>query len=128
MTTVYATREAGGWTLEFAYDATVVATIKATVPASRRSWDSVERQWWVAGPYLDVVRRALGARCTWIVVGGSTPPTVGLEDAFVVLLDALPPTMRTTVKRALLRAVHPDVGGDHMVSAALNRAVERVAA
>ncbi len=44
-----------------------------------------------------------------------------LADAFVGVFSLLPPTLRPAVKRALVRAVDPDTGGDTVVMQSLNR-------
>jgi hypothetical protein len=53
-----------------------------------------------------------------------TTPARSLIDALAGLRDALPPELRRPVRRALVRVLHPDHGGNHEAMVALNRTWE----
>lgn len=48
-----------GWWLHLTFDADGVERLKATVPASQRTWDEEKKRWWVAESATDAVLKVV---------------------------------------------------------------------
>ena len=132
-TITYQDDHRGGYEIRFQYDPDLVSLMKTMIPSAGRSWDPTNKCWHIKQYYLARLKQNTPLH-TWINLEpepepeppprtSNKPPTT-LQQAFVNLFEALTPTMRKPVKQALLKAVHPDTGGDHETAVALNAALE----
>jgi hypothetical protein len=138
-TTIYCERGPSGAWISFAFNRQLVDIIKAVVPPRERSYHPEERSWWIDDPWVarltSAVNRAMENSVAWVGIEPdcppprpkSPPPPINLETAFVNLFQSLPPALVRPMKVAILKVVHPDMGGDHASAVALNAALERVA-
>lgn len=129
--------DGGGYHVKFAYDPDLVAIIK-TIPSSQRSWDPDAKLWWVHKFSFAGLRRTVDQSLPgtiWVNTGEPEDdpppkppprprPAANLEAAFSDLFRLLPTPLVKPVKVALLHAVHPDHGGDHETTIALNAALQ----
>jgi hypothetical protein len=109
----------------FAYDPTVVDTIKSTVPAFLRSWNPVRREWRILEPvYAAELARVLrGAGYT--IVGLDPPHPTGRSDSAGwarSVFARVGPARAPLAYKLLSRVCHPDHGGDHQLQLELNQA------
>ena len=114
-------RHGGDYAVRFAYDATLVAIVKA-VPACARSWDPARKLWFVAGGYAEQVAHDMAA-LGYLIVG--LKPIGGDQTEWARALFARVGHARAgPVFRSLSRILHPDNGatGDAQLQRELNAA------
>lgn len=110
----WAQRHADHAELHFPYNAAAVAAIKACVPYTARSWNPDGKSWIVREPYVDSALRTVSRVVGQLDVADLRPPklsTGSSVDWASALFAALPENLRTPVYRALLKVLHPDIGG-----------------
>jgi hypothetical protein len=121
MTTVrFTARGSRHYTVNFPYDAAVVAMIK-TVPSHARTYEPDTKTWTVQADYAQVLDNDLrGIGCT----------VIGIEqtnDWAKTLLNAVGPDRADAVVRALSKVLHPDnPNGDAELQRQLNTARDEI--
>jgi hypothetical protein len=114
----------------FPYSASAVAALKESIPWECRRWDKVARHWTVDEPYVADAVTLMRARFGSIDIAdlrSARRPPRGADPAdwADALLAALPEHLREPAYRALLRVLHPDVGGDTRLTQRLNDVFRR---
>ena len=129
MTTVVITRSGTGWMLRSGYDPRIPPVCKEV----GGRWSSEARAWRFSS-LLQAQQVAGRLRFSGIDVVDEFPTTtttrstaVTLNVAFEQLFGVLPAPVREKTYKALVRALHPDAGGDLVTCQALTSAWERVA-
>ncbi|GJN99526.1 hypothetical protein NJB18091_30110 [Mycobacterium marinum] len=108
MTAVAFTPAAGRYSVRFAYDAGIVALIKATVPGRARSWSAQERTWYVDTDWAGLLAAEL-VRYGHNVSGLSDKPSNTSTDTWAAqMFKAVGPQRIPAVHRALTKVLHPD--------------------
>jgi hypothetical protein len=129
MTAVMFTAGPDGHVVRFAYDPTVVAAIKATVPSYARAWRPATRTWLIDPSWAPVLADTL--RCYGHTVTGLDDRRRGDRqcdcggdtDWARTLFPRVGPTRYGPVFRALSRVLHPDTAsGDVRLQRELNTA------
>ena len=107
--------------VRMAYDAAVVAAVKAAVPQWGRSYDPRSKTWLIDAAYVTSVIKLLRSRygaANVQVIGQDREP--GRADWAAQLFERLPQRLREPAYKALIRVVHPDLNGDGRVCQELN--------
>jgi hypothetical protein len=129
MTTVMFTPSPDGHIVRFAYDPTIVATIKQTVPSYARAWRPATRTWLIDSGWASVLADTL--RVLGHTVTGLDDPRrddrrcdCGGDAGWArALFRRVGPTRAGLVFRALSRILHPDTDtGDTQLQRELNAA------
>jgi len=116
--------------IHFRYAPAVVAFIKDTVPPRYRSYDPASKTWTVpndfADPILARLRRAFGFHQVQLIDHSDTATAAGqpIAEWASQLFTALPTHLREPVYRALVKILHPDIGGDGRMAQQLNDAYQ----
>ena len=131
MKLVAITRHGHTATVEFAYDAELLAIIR-NVPG--RHWVANRKRWTVPAEQINGCAALFHeAGCTVTVDGAVwTPPAQhsgSVPSSRVELLnrmfEAIPDRLVSPTHRALIRVWHPDTGGDHALAQDLNQVWSR---
>jgi hypothetical protein len=125
MTTVLFTRDGARYTLQFAYDRTVVDLLKATVPPHARSWSKTTKTWSVSVDWcrpLAATMRNIG--CTVIGLDDARQQTHEGASWARSIFRAVGAGRVAAVHRALTKVLHPDNAetGSHELQRQLNQA------
>lgn len=131
----------GRATVRFDYDPRMVAAIKRLVPSHHRSYNPGTKEWAFSWWYQEDVKQAFiriemddefaasegyaHQQRQQARTSASNAP-VALVDAFTSLFQLLPAGLAPKARTALVRALHPDTGGDLEAAKALNIAWDRV--
>lgn len=111
----------------FPYNATLVESLKTTVPAMARRWDKDEKSWWVLEAYQELVVDLLEEYCDVSVrsnrVEGEEQPAV--DGIFEALFSKLPARLQAKVYKGLSTLLHPDKEGDAVLMVELNNTWDR---
>lgn len=112
--------------LHFAYNPGLVAALKHAVPWTARRWHPDVKCWTVEEPFVDKALHLIEPVQVHDLRQPSTAPRPPSASPWAqVLHDALPERFRQPVYRAVLRVLHPDVGGDTQLAQELNDAFRR---
>lgn len=115
--------------VSFRYDPEVIGLIK-TLPVWGRRWNPETKEWTVRESFTSELIGLLEFAGHRVLVTGARaapPPRLAPrgETWADALLDAVGPQRVEKVHRALVKVLHPDVGGDDELMAQLNRARDR---
>jgi hypothetical protein len=116
--------------LHFAYSPDAIAALKDGIPHTARHWHPAGKFWRIDEPFVDT---ALSVVCPHVgrlrVADLRRPRAVSSAPAPVdwaqALFAALPEHLREPAYKALLRILHPDVGGDGRMAQRLNDTFRR---
>jgi hypothetical protein len=121
--------------------------IKYSVPSNFRSWDAQAKAWLITGDIFiySLIKDLRGQRFTVNVIDPSgfmqrleddlkarakaaaTPTATAVPSWADAMFEAIPEELHASVFKALLRALHPDRGGDTASMQTLNAARDRLA-
>lgn len=135
MTSIY--RRADGMAeIRFTYDQRFVDQLKGVIPPGYRSWNPVARCWIVLSPYVEraetLLRQRFGSVDRFWEAEPSTPPPpdpirrTDPDLAILHLLPSAPPKLIESAYKCLVKINHPDRGGDHEQTVAINAAIVRL--
>lgn len=102
--------------------------MKFALPRSGdRRWDPLRRCWVIEPRAADYPEVILVELCDHVELIDTTPPPPqrACHSGAEHLLRDLPARLRRPAALALVKVLHPDVGGDHEAMVALNAAMER---
>lgn len=102
--------------LTFPYDARLVAAIKADLPAWAREWDPLGRAWLITPSWIPDALAVVRQYAAVVTDEPARPAYVPASTWAEQLHDRFPEHLRAATFRALLRVVHPDVGGDASIT------------
>ncbi len=125
---------AGSVVLQFPYDAALIASLKAAIPAHARRYDPIAKSWTVSAAYADVAARLMVAvfpDVDLVDQSRTGPPSdraphAGDPYAVLHLRPSAPPELVTAAHRVLARIHHPDVGGSTAAMQAINAAADAI--
>jgi hypothetical protein len=118
----------------FPYSASLVSTIKESVPRGYRRYDPDDHSWTVEPPYAARISQLVQEVYPDTTVhhkatfGPSDPSTPAIDPDYQALhlLPDAPPELVESAYRCLARLNHPDTGGSTQVMQRLNAAVDAI--
>lgn len=113
----------GSVTIRTPYDEQLVDDYKTCIPRQYRRWDPVRKVWFFDPPWSDEAVDIARAFFPGLVVVGAAQDDVPAPDGWAVaLFAALPERLHDPAYKALVKVVHPDIGGDERAAQQLNDA------
>ncbi len=113
-------RDNRGITLVTPFNAAFVASLVGLVPGSLRFYDPSTRTWWISNLHAN---EAIALAKTFFVVTVTDDRVRSYAVGWAApLFAALPSRLHDQIYRALVKVLHPDVGGDEPAMKALTRA------
>lgn len=120
-----------GAVLQTPYHAVFIEVLKVSVPHEYRTYDPGRRAWGVRPPYIDLALLLVGkyfpdAQIRDTRTKAKPEPEPEPENWAGLLFAGLPEHLHAPVYKALIRALHPDIGGDTRAAQTLNLAYDRL--
>jgi hypothetical protein len=127
MTAVRFQRSGDTTAVTFAYDPTIVETIKLVVPSFLLSWNRARREWSILEPVYAAELAQVLRGAGYTVIGLDVPSADRQHAADSAawaraVLQRVGPDRAPLAYRLLSRVCHPDHGGDHQLQQELNAA------
>lgn len=125
MVTITTSANGGPASVRFGYDEALVEIMRG-VPD--RKWDATHKRWLVPDYCVVGLAEQFAVEGESVVIDGElyeryVHAGASSDGPFGPLFDALPASLVQPVYRALIKVLHPDVGGDSELMKELNRVV-----